>query len=84
MTDIPAPAPEPPAAASPAPLWRRLQQEAAAADNFEPVPGRPAIAAILKLVAKEAADRGAKHLDVDPGETADWLEDEARRAREGA
>ena len=41
------------------------------------------IAQILELIADVAETRGDKKLDLDPGETADWLRAEAQQAREG-
>jgi hypothetical protein len=32
---------------------------------------------ILELIANEVEERGDKHLDLDPGETSDWLRQEA-------
>ncbi len=32
---------------------------------------------ILDLIANEVEERGDKHLDLDPGETSDWLRQEA-------
>lgn len=35
------------------------------------------IKGILQLIANEVEERGDKHLDLDPGETSDWLRQEA-------
>ena len=35
------------------------------------------IKSILQLIANEVEERGDKHLDLDPGETSDWLRQEA-------
>ena len=35
------------------------------------------IKSILQLIANEGEERGDKHLDLDPGETSDWLRQEA-------
>jgi hypothetical protein len=35
------------------------------------------IKTILELIANEVEKRGDKHLDLDPGETSDWLRQEA-------
>lgn len=35
------------------------------------------IKSILQIIADEVEERGDKHLDLDPGETSDWLRQEA-------
>lgn len=35
------------------------------------------IKSILQIIANEVEERGDKHLDLDPGETSDWLRQEA-------
>ena len=35
------------------------------------------IKSILQLIANEVEERGDKHLDLDAGETSDWLRQEA-------
>ena len=35
------------------------------------------IKGILQIIADEVEERGDKHLDLDPGETSDWLRQEA-------
>jgi hypothetical protein len=55
------------------PLWQQI--EAAQNDLL-----RYEIARLLNLIADEVERRGDKKLDLDPGETADWLRAEAMAA----
>jgi hypothetical protein len=45
--------------------------------------GHKGFAAELRAIAEEVERRGRKGIDLDPGETADWLRDEADRAEAG-
>lgn len=40
------------------------------------IEGKPA-SEVLNIIADEVESRGCKQLDLDPGETADWLRSEA-------
>lgn len=42
-----------------------------------PGPDYVAMCAVLERIADEIKTRGDKRLDLDPGETADWLREEA-------
>jgi hypothetical protein len=59
------------------PLWQQI--EAAQNDLL-----RYEIARLLNLIADEVEQRGDKQLDLDPGETADWLRAEAMAAMAAA
>lgn len=39
-------------------------------------------AKILTIIANHVEQRGARKLDLDPGETSDWLRDQARKTIE--
>jgi len=49
---------------------------------FDSTPGSDIVAmgAVLERIADEIEERGEKGLDLDPGETADWLRAEASQA----
>lgn len=67
------------------PLWRVM--EAAFIEGRKPgFCDAHAYAAVIRALADIIEQRGAKGLDLDPGETADWLRAEAVRVtlQEGA
>lgn len=53
------------------PLWRAMKHTIYTHDRWS---------AMIRAVADEVEKRGAKGLDLDPGETADWLRSEADQA----
>jgi len=53
-------------------------------DKFGPVLQPKTIYTLLKMIADEVERRGEIHLDIDPGETADWLRWEADIAKVAA
>lgn len=57
-------------------LWQQI--EAAQGDLL-----RYEITRLLNLIADEVERRGDRKLDLDPGETADWLRAEAKAAMAG-
>jgi len=60
------------------PLYIRLQSELDLYGSMWP----PKLAIILEFLADSIEQRGATGLDRDPGETSDWLRQEARKAIE--
>jgi hypothetical protein len=50
-------------------------------DKFWPVLQPKTICTLLEMIADEVERRGDKNLDIDPGETADWLRVEADIAK---
>jgi hypothetical protein len=58
------------------PLWSLAMH----AGDSTPGTRRDAFAAELRVIADAIERRGDKGLDLDPGETADWLRAEADRA----
>ena len=63
----------------PSPIWRTLESATACPFTIHP----QEIAALLEVLADMIERRGEQHLDLDPGETADWLRAEAQRANRG-
>ena len=63
---------------SDAPLYRRMQQEL---DLYGSM-WRPKLTMMLAFLADVIEQRGAEDLDRDPGETADWLRQEAKKVLE--
>jgi hypothetical protein len=59
------------------PLWLQLRNHPSLF-CLHPTPEQLAI--LLRVIADEVERRGDKQLDLDPGETADWLRAEADRA----
>ena len=57
-------------------LWQQIQAEHYYLLRYE-------ITRLLNLIADEVERRGDKGLDLDPGETADWLRAEAKAAMAG-
>lgn len=64
---------------TPQPLWLAIRNHPSLF-CLHPTPQQLAI--LLEEVAAVIESRGAKGLDLDPGETADWLRQEAAKARE--
>jgi hypothetical protein len=64
----------------PRPLWRIMHT--AHMQHADPLAAsaRKGYAAELRAIADAVERRGALGLDLDPGETADWLRAEAERA----
>lgn len=62
-----------------APIWRTLESATACPFTIHP----QEIAALLEVLADLIERRGEQQLDLDPGETADWLRREAARAQAG-
>ena len=63
----------------PSPIWRTLESATACPFTIHP----QEIAALLEVLADMVERRGEQQLDLDPGETADWLRHEAARAQAG-
>ncbi len=63
----------------PSPIWRTLESATACLVPIHP----QEIAALLGVLADLVELRGERQLDLDPGETADWLRSEAARAQAG-
>ena len=63
----------------PSPIWRTLESATACPFTIHP----QEIAALLDVLADLIEHRGTQGLDLDPGETADWLRSEAARAQRG-
>jgi hypothetical protein len=63
------------------PLWEAMH--CAYSPHRAPGQWRLGYAAMLRAIADEMERRGDKKLDLDPGETADWLRAEADRAEAG-
>jgi hypothetical protein len=63
----------------PSPIWRTLESATACPVAIDP----QEIAALLEVLADLVEQRGDRGLDLDPGETADWLRSEAARAQAG-
>ena len=63
----------------PSPIWRTLEGATACPFTIHP----QEIAALLETLADIVEQRGNAQLDLDPGETADWLRSEAQRAQGG-
>lgn len=61
------------------PLWLQLRNHPSLF-CLHPTPEQLAI--LLEAVADQVEHRGDKSLDLDPGETADWLRAEAKVARD--
>ncbi len=59
------------------PLWLKIRNHPSLF-CLHPTTGQLAI--LLRLVAEEGEHRGEKGLDLDPGETSDWLISEAEKA----
>jgi hypothetical protein len=57
------------------PLYKIIQRELGLYESRWP----RAIAKILNILADEIETRGTRGLDLDPGETSDWLRHEASR-----
>lgn len=62
----------------PRPLFYVIQEEL---DLYESV-WLPKLAMLLELIADRVEQRGDKGDDLDPGETAEWLRNEARITRQ--
>lgn len=60
-------------------IWRTLESATACPFTIHP----QEIAALLEVLADLVEQRGEQNLDLDPGETADWLRREAARAQAG-
>ena len=60
-------------------IWRTLESATACPFTIHP----QEIAALLEVLADLVERRGEQQLDLDPGETADWLRREAARAQAG-
>lgn len=58
------------------PLYKTIQRELGLYESRWP----RAIAKLLNILADEIENRGQRGCDLDPGETADWLRQEASRA----
>lgn len=58
------------------PLWRELALQPQLAYR---APSTDQLAAILSLIADHIEQRGAQGLDLDPGETSDWLRQEVEQ-----
>lgn len=58
------------------PLWQEL---ALHPQLLYRAPSADQLAAILSLIADHIEQRGAQGLDLDPGETADWLRQEVEQ-----
>ena len=61
------------------PIWRTLESATACPFTIHP----QEMAALLEVLADLIERRGEQQLDLDPGETADWLRAEAARANRG-
>lgn len=59
------------------PFWLQLRNHPSL---FCLHPTNEQLAILLRVIADEVERRGDKKLDLDPGETADWLRAEADRA----
>jgi hypothetical protein len=62
----------------PRPLFYVIQEELDLYGSVWP----PKLAMLLDLIADRVEQRGDKGDDLDPGETAEWLRDEARIIRQ--
>ena len=62
----------------PRPLFYVIQEELDLYGNVWP----PKLAMLMELIADRVEQRGDKGDDLDPGETAEWLRDEARITRQ--
>ena len=62
----------------PRPLFYVIQEELDLYGSVWP----PKLARLLELIADRVEQRGDKGDDLDPGETAEWLRDEARIIRQ--
>lgn len=62
----------------PRPLFYVIQEELDLYGSVWP----PKLARLLDLIADRVEQRGDKGDDLDPGETAEWLRDEARIIRQ--
>lgn len=62
----------------PRPLFYVIQEELDLYGSMWP----PKLSMLLELIADKVEKRGDKGRDLDPGETAEWLREEARLARE--
>lgn len=60
------------------PLYKRIQSELDLYGSIWP----PKLAQMFELIADIAEYRGSIDYDRDPGETADWLRNEAKKVRE--
>ena len=60
------------------PLYKRLQSELDLYGSIWP----PKFAQMFELIADIAEHRGSIDYDRDPGETADWLRNEAKKVKE--
>lgn len=60
------------------PLYKRIQAELDLYGSIWP----PKLAQMFELIADIAEHRGSIDYDRDPGETADWLRNEAKKVRE--
>lgn len=58
------------------PLYKTIQKELGLYESRWP----RAIAKILNILADEIETRGTRGVDLDPGETSDWLRYEATKA----
>lgn len=58
------------------PLWRELALQPQLSYR---APSTDRLAAILSLIADHIEQRGAQGLDLDPGETSDWLRQEVEQ-----
>ena len=58
------------------PLWQEL---ALHPQLLYRAPSADQLAAILSLIADHIEQRGAQGLDLDPGETSDWLRQEVEQ-----
>ena len=61
----------------PSPIWRTLEGATACVRPISP----QEVAAMLEVLADLVEQRGERRLDLDPGETAEWLRSEAARAQ---
>lgn len=62
----------------PRPLFYVIQEELDLYGSMWP----PKLSMLLELIADKVEKRGDKGWDLDPSETAEWLRQEARLARE--